>query len=135
MHASTPQHHLPGRCGHLVRRLFLLAGIDLQRCFCARCIAAHSGLFRRTRSWVGRRAYADVHVLGMRISHRFAFEMPMTAPPPVGGNTRYGRTFGVRRRVTFPLAHVLLGAHPLTRFRANADVGEECQGTGMRRPA
>ena len=79
MHASAPQRHL--RYGHLVRRLLLFAGIDRRRCFCARCVAARSGLFRRTRSWVGRQAYADVHLLGMRISHRFAFEMPTTAPP------------------------------------------------------
>jgi len=61
--------------------LFRFAGIDLRRCFCGRCIAARSGLFRRTRSWVGREVYADVHLLGIRISHRFAFEMPKTASP------------------------------------------------------
>ena len=38
MHASAAQRFTGGRCGHPIRRLFLLAGIDLRRCFCERCI-------------------------------------------------------------------------------------------------
>ena len=85
MHAYASQRH-PGRsCGHLIRRFFRFAGIDLRRCFCGRCIAVRSGLFRRTRSWVGRQVYVDVHVLGIRTSHRFAFEMPRTTPVLAAG--------------------------------------------------
>ena len=85
MHAYASQRH-PGRsCGHLIRRFFRFAGIDLRRCFCGRCIAVRSGLFRRTRWWVGRQVYVDVHVLGIRTSHRFAFEMPRTAPVLAAG--------------------------------------------------
>ena len=116
MHAYASQRH-PGRsCGHLTRRLFRLAGIDLRRCFCGRCIAARSGLFRRTRSWVGREVYADVHLLGIRISHRFAFEMPKAAPLPSAGARD---TADARRRCqtgdprSLPLAHVLQRA-PVT---------------------
>ena len=114
MHAPAPQCLLRGRCGRLVRRLLLLAGIDLRRCFCARCIAARSGLFRRTRSWVGRQAYADVHLLGIRISHRFAFEMPVTAPPLAAGirdTTGRSASESDGDQPSLPLAHVL-GAHP-----------------------
>ena len=112
MHASAPQRLPRGRCGHLIRRLFLLAGIDLRRCFCARCIAARSGLFHRTRSWVGRQVYADVHLLGIPISHRFAFELPMTAPALSAGLLdTAGRSASDRDPRSLPLAHVL-GAHP-----------------------
>ena len=38
MHASTAQRLPGGRCGHPIRRLCLLAGIDLRRCFCGRCV-------------------------------------------------------------------------------------------------
>ena len=38
MHASVAQRFTGARCGHPIRRLFLLAGIDLRRCFCRRCI-------------------------------------------------------------------------------------------------
>ena len=41
-----------------------------------RCIAARIGLFRSTQVQVGRRTYRDVRVLGMRVSHRLAFELP-----------------------------------------------------------
>ena len=110
MHAYASRRH-PGRsCGHLIRRVLRLAGIDLRRCFCGRCIAARSGLFRRTRSRVGRQVYADVHVLGIRTSHRFAFEMPETAPPPSAGaldtaDARRRRQTGAPR--SLPLAHAL----------------------------
>jgi len=116
MHAYASQRH-PGRsCGHLIRRLFRFAGIDLRRCFCGRCIAARSGLLRHTRSWVGREVYADVHLLGIRISHRFAFEMPRIAPLPSAGalDTADARqrcqTRGPR---SLPLAHALRRA-PVT---------------------
>ncbi len=52
MHAYASQRYPSGCCGHLIRRRFLLAGIDLRRGFCGRCIAARSGFFRRTRSQV-----------------------------------------------------------------------------------
>ena len=38
MYASAAQRFPGGRCGHPIRRLFLLAGIDLRRCFCGRCM-------------------------------------------------------------------------------------------------
>ena len=92
MHAHALQRLLRGRSGHVVRRLFRFAGVDLRRCLCTRCIAARSGLFLRTRAWTGRRAYADVYLLGIRISHRFAFEMPATRADHVrrrGGGRRF----------------------------------------------
>ena len=79
MHASAPQCLvLHGRFHRLVRTLCRVAGIDPRRCVCMRCIAARSGLFRRTRVWTGGVAYADVHVLGVRIRHRVAFDLPLT---------------------------------------------------------
>ena len=97
MHASSAPRYLPnGHIGHLVRVLCRLVGIDSRRCFCIRCIAARSGIFRRTRTRVGHRTYADMHLLGVRISHRFAYELPMTAPPisPPGGRPAPGRRPG-----------------------------------------
>ena len=85
MRASAPQRLLRRRCGRIFRRLFRCAGLDPRRCFCARCVAARSGLFRRTRTWVGRRAYADVRLLGICISHRFAFELPAARSPMPAG--------------------------------------------------
>lgn len=38
MHASAARRFPGGRWGHPIRRFFLLAGIDLRRCFCGRCI-------------------------------------------------------------------------------------------------
>ncbi len=38
MHASAAQRLPGGRCGHPIRTLCLLAGIDLRRCFCGRCV-------------------------------------------------------------------------------------------------
>ena len=114
MHASQ---RLPrGRRSHLVRRLLLLAGIDLRRCLCARCIAARSGLFRRTRSRVGRQVYADVHLLGIRTSHRFAFEMPMMTAPSLSAGAALdaaGHTASTSDRDSgsLPLAPVNFGAH------------------------
>lgn len=65
MHAYAPQRVLRGRCGHLLRGLCRVAGIDPRRCLCVRCIAVRSGLFLRTRTWVGHlRARPLVHVLG-----------------------------------------------------------------------
>ncbi len=82
MCTSGPNRRLPNRrFGQVIRRLCRLVGIDSRRCVCIRCIAARSGIFRRTRTWVGHRAYADVHLLGICISHRFAYELPTTAPP------------------------------------------------------
>ena len=115
MHASASLRLLRGRCSHLVRRLLLLAGIDVRRCLCWRCIAARSGLFRRTRSWVGRQVYADVHLLGIRTSHRFAFEMPMTAPSlSAGALDTAGHSASVSGldSGSLPLAHVNFGTHP-----------------------
>lgn len=116
MHAHTPNGTLDGRWGHLIRRLLLLAGIDPRRCFCGRCIAARSGLFRRTRSQVGLQVYVDVHLLGIRTSHRFAFEMPKTAPLLSAGaldtaDARRRRQTGDPR--SLPLTHVLRRA-PVT---------------------
>ena len=85
MHAHASQRYPKRSCGHLVRRFFRLAGIDPRRCFCGRCVAARSGLFRRTRSQVGRQVYADTHLLGIRTSHRWAFEIPKTVPLPAAG--------------------------------------------------
>ena len=77
MHASAPQRLVHGRFHRLVLRpLCRLAGIDPRRCLCMRCIAARSGLFRRSRVCTGGVAYADVHVLGVRIRHRVAFDLP-----------------------------------------------------------
>ena len=110
MHAHASQRHFRRSCGHLIRRFFRLAGIDLRRCFCGRCVAARSGLFRRTRSQVGRQVYADVHLFGIRTSHRLAFEMPKTAPLPSAGVLD---TADARRRCqtgdpgSLPQAHVL----------------------------
>ena len=110
MHAHASQQYPRRLCGHLVLRFFRLAGIDLRRCFCGRCVAARSGLFRRTRSQVGRQVYADVHLLGIRTSHRLAFEMPKTAPLPLAGVLD---TADARRRCpagdprSLPQAHVL----------------------------
>ena len=64
----------------LVHALCRFAGINPRRCFCLRCVAARTRVYRRTRVPVGQSAYVDVHVLGMRISRRFAFELPSTAP-------------------------------------------------------
>lgn len=113
MHAHALQHLLRGRRGHLVRRLFRLAGVDPRRCFCVRCIAARSGLFLRTRVWAGRRAYVDVYLLGIRISHRFAFEMPATRADRVGARRRGEEATSAvgRDPRSLPLTHVL-GAHP-----------------------
>ncbi|GEM_PF-4077048 len=110
MHAYASQRYPSSRCGHLIRRLFLLAGIDLRRCFCGRCIAARSGLFRRTRSQVGRQVYSDVHLLGIRTSHRFAFEIPQTAPLLSAGaldTADAQRRCQVRDPRSLPPAHVL----------------------------
>ena len=115
MHAYAPQRIPPGRCGHLLRRLCRVAGIDPRRCLCARCIAVRSGLFRRTRTWVGPRAYVDLHLFGIQVSRRFSFEMPATAPTmtrslyragTAGGCSASGRDLRAR-----PLVRVL-GAHP-----------------------
>ncbi len=111
MHAYAPQRLLLGRGSHLVRRLCLFAGLDprpTRRCFCVRCAAARNGLFRRTRTWVGRRAYADVQLFGIRISHRFAFEMPMTAPPVSAGTLETAeRSASGKDPRLLPLTHVL----------------------------
>ena len=71
MHGSAPR-----RLPHGIRMLCRRVGIDPRRCFCMRCIAARIGLFRSTQVQVGRRTYSDVRVLGMRVSHRLAFEAP-----------------------------------------------------------
>ena len=116
MHARAPQRLARGRFDDIVQTLCRLASIDLRRCSCTRCIAARSGIFRRTRTWTGHRAYADVHVLGIRISHRFAFELPMTTPPPVacgalvGGAARRRRAHSSRRSGA---TGTLTGAVPL----------------------
>lgn len=108
MHASAHQRLLRGGCGHLVRRLLLLAGIDARRCFCARCVAARCGLFRRARSWVGHRAYADAYLLGFRIRHRFAFEEPtIAAAPPAGGLDSAGPPASDRDPRSLPLGHAV----------------------------
>ena len=118
MHAHASQRYPSGRGGHLIRRFFLLAGIDLRRCFCGRCIAARSGFFRRTRSRVGRQIYSDVHLLGIRTSHRFAFEMPKTAPLLSAGaldTADAQRRWMVRDPRSLPPAHVLRRA-PVTSY-------------------
>ncbi len=108
MRASAPDRRLRNhRFGQLIRGLCRLVGIDSRRCFCIRCIAARSGIFRRTRTWVGHRAYADVHLLGIRISHRFAYELPMAAPPI---SPPRGRPVSGRRGPSLALAGAL-GAH------------------------
>ena len=50
MHASAAQRSPVGRCGHAIGRLFLLAGIDLRRRFCGRCIVMPRKRVVRTRS-------------------------------------------------------------------------------------
>ena len=107
MHAYAPQRVLRGRCGHLLRGLCRVAGINPRRCLCVRCIAVRSGLFLRTRTWVGHRAYVDLHLFGIHISRRFAFEMPTTASAMTAG----GRSAPSRDLRARPLVHVL-GAHP-----------------------
>ena len=69
MHACARQRSMPSPrpLRRLVRRLFRFAGIDPRRCFCGRCVAARSVLFRRTRPWAGRRAYADVYLPRHRV--------------------------------------------------------------------
>lgn len=79
MHAFATRRRLHGR--FLVHVLCRSAGIDPRCCFCLRCIAARTGVYRRTRVPVGQSVYADVHVLGIRISRRFAFDLPSTTPP------------------------------------------------------
>ena len=81
MHASAKRQQVHGRFRRLVHALCRFAGINPRRCFCMRCIAAQSGVYRRTRVTVGRSAYADIHVLGMRIRHRYAFGLPSVSPP------------------------------------------------------
>lgn len=108
MPASAPDRRLPNhRIGQLIRGLCRLVGIDSRRCFCIRCIAARSGIFRRTRTWVGHQAYADVHLLGIRISRRFAYELPMAARPI---SPPRGRRASGRRAPLLSLAGAL-GAH------------------------
>ena len=91
MHASAPQRRLQGRLGRLVHALCRCAGVDPRRCLCARCVAARIGLFRCTRVWIGRHAYADVHVLGIRVRHRFAFDQPVLRTPYPAPTFRRGR--------------------------------------------
>ena len=82
MRTSGPDRRFPNRrLARFIRGLCRLVGVDSRRCVCIRCIAARSGIFRRTRTWVGHRAYADVHLLGIRVTRRFAYDLPMTAPP------------------------------------------------------
>ena len=76
MHASTRRRLPRGRVGRILRRLCFFAGINPRRCFCLRCVAAGSGLFHWTRVRSGHGAYTDVRVLGIRIMHRFAFDLP-----------------------------------------------------------
>ena len=76
MHGSAPRRLPHGRSGRRIRVLCRRAGINPRRCFCMRCIAARIGLVRSTQVQVGRRTYSDVRVLGMRVSHRLAFEAP-----------------------------------------------------------
>ena len=108
MHVSPAPRCLPnGRIGHLVRVLCRLVGIDSRRCFCIRCIAARSGIFRRTRTRVGYRAYVSMHLLGIRVSHRFAYDLPMTAPPvsPPGGRPRQAGVRGTLSLAGALVAH------------------------------
>ena len=108
MHASPAPRCLPnGRIAHRVRVLCRLVGIDSRRCFCIRCVAARSGIFRRTRTRVGHRAYVNMHLLGIRISHRFAYELPMTAPPvsPPGGGSRQAGVRGTLSLAGALVAH------------------------------
>ena len=112
MHAYAPQRILRGHRGPLLRGLCRFAGIDLRRCFCVRCIAVRSGLFLRTRTWVGHRAYVDLHLFGIHISRRFAFEMPETATVMTGTlDTAGERSAPSRDRRSRPLVHVL-ATHP-----------------------
>ncbi len=76
MHASAMRRLPRGRVGRILRRLCLSIGINPRRCFCWRCVAASSGIFHCTRVRSGHRAYTDVRVLGIRIIHLFAFELP-----------------------------------------------------------
>ena len=50
MHASAAQRCPVGRCGHAIRRLFLLAGFDLRHRFCGRCIVMPRKRVARARS-------------------------------------------------------------------------------------
>ena len=50
MHASAAQRSDVGRCSHAIGRLFLLAGIDLRRRFCGRCIVMPRKRVARARS-------------------------------------------------------------------------------------
>ena len=83
MHASATRQQVHGRFRRLVHALCRFAGINPRRCFCMRCSAARSGIYRRTRATVGQSVYADVHVLGIRIRHRYAFDLPSVSPPGV----------------------------------------------------
>ncbi|MDD9987193.1 MAG: hypothetical protein OXQ31_13030 [Spirochaetaceae bacterium] len=85
MHATAKRQQVHGRFRRMVHRLCRIAGIDPRRCFCLRCITAGSGIYRRTRVTVGQRVYADAHVLGVRIRHRYAFDLPLTSPTRVVG--------------------------------------------------
>ncbi len=76
MNASAFRRLPRGRVGRILRRLCFFLGINPRRCFCWRCVAASSGLFHCTRARSGHRAYSDVRVLGIRIIHRFAFDLP-----------------------------------------------------------
>ncbi len=75
MHAPRRLHH-SGLVSRICRRLCWFVGIDPRCCFCWRCIAVRTGLFHRTRVQLGDRTYADVRVLGIRVVHRFVFELP-----------------------------------------------------------
>ena len=75
-----PLHRHFRRLSHALSRF---ASINPRRCFCMRCVAAHSGVYRRTRVMVGQRAYVDMQVLGIRVRHRYAFDLPLTSPPSV----------------------------------------------------
>ena len=79
MHASASQRFLGRRCGHLIRRLFLVAGIDLRRCFCGRSI-----VMPRKRMLAGRARRALACCFGL-----LCVPGPATAQAtdePVGGN-------------------------------------------------
>lgn len=76
MHASAPRRLPRNRLGRICRRLCSVVGIDPRRCFCWHCIGVRSGLYHCTRIRVGHRTYDDVRVLGIRVIHRFAFELP-----------------------------------------------------------
>ena len=78
------------------------------------------GRLQRGRSYArpSRQVYCDVHLLGVRTSHRFAFEIPQIAPLLSAGaldTADAQRRCQVRDPRSLPPAHVLRRA-PVTSY-------------------